>query len=112
MTMREPVRAVLESLLSRRQRAITLDELGDAIGAMSITGEEIGALIDALEGEGCSVAAEPGGDGAKALRQVLDVARTMKASGRTPTAADIASATGLPLPRVHHALALARIMSR
>jgi len=128
--MREKVRAVLESLLTGTEGAITLDALGDAIGAMSITQDEIDALMRALEEAGREIASEPGRGlgreggaaaepgaptwslGEETLKQVLDAARAMRASGRTPSPLDLARATGLPIGRVRNALALARVIAR
>jgi hypothetical protein len=120
--MRKKVRAILESLLARTERTITLDELGDAIGQMPITQDEIDALMRALEEAGREITSEDGATaergastwshGEETLKRVLDAARVMKASGRTPSPLDLARATGLPIGRVKNALALARVIGR
>jgi hypothetical protein len=113
--MRTAVRAVLESLLAgtRQGDEITLDALGDAIGAMAITQDEIDALMHALEAEGRVITSENGGDGEETLKRVLDAAREiMKSGARAPTPMDIAKSTGLPIGRVRNALALARVIAR
>jgi hypothetical protein len=114
MTMRAEVRAVLEALLARTEAGaeITLDALGDAIGAMSITQDEIDVLMRALEEKGRTVGSERGGHGEETLKRVLDLAREMKASGKTPTVTAIAEGTGLSIGRVRNALALARVIAR
>jgi len=96
----------------RTERAISLDALGDAIGAMQITQDEIDALMRGLEDAGREITAEQGGLGEETLKQVLDAARAMRASGRTPSPLDLARATGLPIGRVRNALALARVIAR
>jgi hypothetical protein len=110
--MRDAVRAVLNTLLLRADRTITLDELGDAIGAMIIAQDEIDALMQALEAEGRVIASEPGGHGEETLKQVLDAARAIKADGHSPSVAEITKMTGLPIGRVKNALALARVIAR
>jgi hypothetical protein len=109
--MRDAVRAVLESLLTRTEGEITLDALGDAIGKMHITQDEIDALMRALEAAGREITSEPGGHGEETLRCILDAARAMRATGRTPSPLDLARATGLPIGRVRNALALARVIA-
>jgi hypothetical protein len=113
--MRAEVRLVLKSLLARTKRGgeITLDDLGDAIGTMAITPEEIDALMTALEARGRTIGSEPGGFGEETLKRILDAARVIRdRAGRAPSAADLAKSTGLPIARVRNALALARVIAK
>jgi hypothetical protein len=112
--MRRAIRDVLDDLLARSAPGgeITLDAIGDALGTVAASHDEIDGLIAGLEAEGRVVGSKPGGDGEATLREVLAAARTIKDEGGQPTPRGIADRTGLPLDRVRHALALARVMTR
>src|SRR4051794_19715127 len=113
--MRPPLQAALDALLARNaaKRHVTLDEIGDALGTMAVTTDEIDAFMTELENAGFSLDSPPGPKGEETLRTVLEVARALRAeTGRNPSALEISARAGIPLEHVQHALALARVMSR
>jgi hypothetical protein len=114
-SVRAEVLAIVDALLeaSEPTKEITLDAIGDAIGAKAITPDEIDALITALEAAGRVIVGPKGGDGEDHLRAVLGAARALTPElGRRPTTAEIAERSGLTLLEVRHALALAKVMQR
>jgi hypothetical protein len=91
---------------------VTLDEVGEAIGAAAVTMPEIEAIFDALEAAGYPVAAEPKNPPA-ALAKVLSTVRSFSAiSGRRPSIPEIAQHSGLSLSEVRFALLYARVLVR
>ncbi|MBX3229557.1 MAG: hypothetical protein KIT84_04415 [Labilithrix sp.] len=115
MTLRSELVAVVDGLLADTKpgAAIELDALGDAIGARSVSADEIDAMLRLIEARGHRVETRPGGGGEAALKEVLAAARVLRAElGRAPRASEIAARAGLAEIDVRHALALARIMQR
>ncbi len=109
------LRAELAAIVGRLAASgeVTLDALGEAIGAMLISSEEIDLMISTLEARGVRVVGPEGGGGEAHLRVVVTTARALVAElGRRPTSAEIAARSGLALDDVRHALALARVMQR
>lgn len=93
--------------------AITLDAIGEAIGARAIGQDEIDAMLAAIERRGRRVATAEGGRGEADLKIVVATARVLRAElGRPPRPDEIAERAGLSREQVQHALALARIMQR
>ena len=114
-TFRPPLRQVLDALLrgSEDRRALTLDEVGDALGVMAVTAQEIDVLLAELEAAGRKIEAPDGAHGESRLRVVLTAARELRAElGRTPRAEEIAVRASMPIEAVRHALALAKVMQR
>lgn len=112
--MRPELRRIFEQLRDTAVTtgAVSLDAIGDAIGATQISMDEIDALIAALEDAGFTVVGPEGGGGALRLQRVVEAARELRAAGERPTLSAIAARTGLSEEQVRHALALARVMQR
>jgi Sigma-70 region 3 len=113
--MRGEVARVLAVLLasSESSKDVSLDQIGDAIGTIAITAEEIERLIDALEAKGRRVSGPSGGGGESRLKVVIATARALTAElGRKPSPAEIASRTELTETDVRYALALAKVIAR
>lgn len=117
MTLRTELAAIVERLANAATLAVStevaLDALGEAIGARSVSSEEIDAMIGALEARGLQVTGPQGGDGEERLRTVVATARSLQIElGRRPTTSEIADRSGLTAVAVRHALSLARVMQR
>ena len=92
---------------------ISIDRIGDALGAMSVGTPEIEWVFAALEAAGRKIGSDEGGRGEANLRVVLIAARTLRQrNGKVPTGREIAEETGLPETDVAYALALAKVMQR
>jgi len=112
VTLRPELAQVLDDLLRRPERSLSLDSIGDAIGALFVTPDEIGAILDALEGAGRSIAVEQS-SARQSLAGVLGAARELSRElGRKPTALEIAERSGLSLDAVRTALLFARVLQR
>jgi hypothetical protein len=113
--LRPELQHVVDGLieLSAARREVTLDEIGDALGILPASHDEIDTMLAVLEAAGRKVVGPEGGGGEATLRRVLDEARAIRlATGRSPGAPELAARLGLPLERVRHALALARVIAR
>src|SRR5947209_18775311 len=111
MALRKDLREIVDALLAKTPRgaAITIDALGEAIGTRVASGDDVDAMMRALEDEGRTIAAPEGQHGVKRLRAVLDAARALRAElGRTPTRDEIAARAGVDADAVSHALELAK----
>ncbi len=98
---------------SEDSASVSLDAIGDALGTLAVSTDEIDGLITALEGAGRTVDSRRGGDGEESLRIVLAAARVLRAElGRSPTTQEVAARTQLPMERVEHALHLANVIAR
>ncbi len=110
------IEEVVELLLSQSEAGgrVTLDAIGDALGARAVTTEEIDAVVVRLEKAGRIVGEEAQeGAGVARLRKVVETARTLRSElGRTATPEEIAARAGLDLGAVRHALELAKVMQR
>ena len=92
---------------------VTLDQLGDAIGAMAVSYVDVDAVISALEAAGRIVEAGAKPRGEEHLQLIIRGIRELSSQlGRRPTQPEIAERTGLTQAEVSHALQLARIMQR
>jgi hypothetical protein len=92
---------------------VTLDAIGEAIGVIAVSTDDVDALMAALEGAGRVIRGPEGARGVGNLQRVLRAARDLAVSlGRRPTLAEIAAHTGLSGDDVKHALALGRVMGR
>jgi uncharacterized protein YidB (DUF937 family) len=98
---------------SASSMSVSLDELGEAIGVVPVSAEEVDALMAVLEKAGRRVVGPEGARGEAKLRLVIPAARALSATlGRRPTLAEIAAKTGIDEDEVRQALALARVMGR
>ncbi len=116
-TLAEPLRAIVDALLSAAARdsraVVSLDELASAIGTRAVSQDEIDAMIEVLEAAGQKVESTATGKASDHLRAVLSAARALAPElGRRATTAEIAARAGLTLEDVRHALALAKVMQR
>jgi hypothetical protein len=113
MPLRPALADVVTKLLAREPREVTLDAIGEALGTLAVSTEEIDAILTEIEAAGRTIAGPEGGRGAETLRAVLPAARALAASlGRKPSIDEIAARVGLPAERVRHAIALGRVMGR
>lgn len=115
--MRAELQEIVERLLRESEAAgsdqISLDQIGDAIGARAVSTADVDAVIEALEGKGRVVAAGDKPRGEEHLHVVIRSIRELSAQlGRRPTQLEIAEHAGLTQADVSHALSLARIMQR
>lgn len=113
--LRSELQQVIEQLLreSEASRQVTLDQIGDAIGARAVSYVDVDAVIDALESAGRVVEAGAKPRGEEHLQVIVRSIRELSLQlGRRPTQLEIAERTGLTQADVSHALQLARIMQR
>lgn len=113
--LRPELARVVDAICAGRDTAVPvpLDDVGEALGALAVTPDEIGLVLDAVESRGYAVEAPEGGGLELQLRGVVAAAATLKASlGRRPTLAEVADRAGLDERAVRHALALLRVMQR
>jgi hypothetical protein len=109
--MRPAVAVVFQSLLARDQSALSLDTIGDAIGAIAITPDEIEELFGALEAAGRQVERTTP-NVREHLGVVLREARRLRQLKAAPTVESIAAATGLNESAVRAALLYASVLGR
>ncbi|MGC4069151.1 MAG: hypothetical protein QM784_31790 [Polyangiaceae bacterium] len=110
--MRAELQAIFERLNAKGPRNISLDEIGDVIGAALISQAEIEMLFDALETAGSHVGG-PSPSLKEHLMSVLREARRLQqATASAPRVEDIAMATGLSAGEVRAALLYASVLSR
>ncbi len=92
---------------------VSLDAMGEAIGLVPVSTDDVDTLMTALEKAGRRVVGPEGARGVGNLRRVIPAARTLAATlGRKPTLAEIAAEAGIGEDDVRHALALGRVMGR
>ncbi len=112
MSLRAPLQQVVDELLRRPERALSLDVIADAIGAMVITSDEIGLILDELEASGRAIAEGPIA-ARESLTKVLHSARRLKnVLGRSPNSSEIAADSGLSVEAVRLALLFAQMLQR
>jgi hypothetical protein len=102
----------VERLLAESSSAplVTLDAIGDAIGATPVTYDQIERIVERLENAGRTVG-QPPLDLTADLRRVLLTARDLRQRlGRAPRIAELATEAELPLVAVIAALRFARTM--
>jgi hypothetical protein len=115
MSLPPKLAPVLARLLadSESSRRVTLDEVGEAVGVVAVSTDDVDALLAALEAAGRETVGPEGARGVENLRRVLPAARGLAASlGRPPTLGELVRQTGLSEDEVRHALALGRVMGR
>lgn len=94
-------------------RDIPLDAVGDEAARFGLANDEVEPVFAQLEARGVQISAPQGGRGETNLQLVLTAARGLReAYGRTPSAAELAAATGLGADDVRQALALAKVLQR
>ena len=115
MALRRELRAIADGLLASSvdSRDVTLDAIGQAIGARAITPVEIDELIGTLEAAGRSITGPQGGAGEDRLKATVAAVRVLRPElGRAPTPAEIAVKAGLSEDEVRHGLTLLKVMQR
>lgn len=106
------VERTVAALLATHDGPVSIDAIGEALGAAAVTQAEIEAIFVGLEAAGRAVVAPEGAHGVAHLRVVLPAARALRARGATATVEALAAETGLPAGDVRSALLLAKVMSR
>ena len=113
-TSRVELDLALSRLLTQSERSllVTLDEVGEALGTLSVSTDEIDALLSALEAAGRSVVGPTGEGAERLLARVVRGARELRAGGERPTLARVAEQAGITREQALAALALLRVMQR
>ena len=94
-------------------RQVSLDQVGEAIGARAVSTDEIDALFSALEAKQRRIVGPEGGGGEGRLKRVVEAARALRAElARKPSESEVAERAQLTVVQVQHALALLRVMQR
>lgn len=115
MELRVELQNVVTKLLveSERTTDVALDHIGDALGTLSVSTDEIDGIFKELENAGRRVVAPPGGGGEARLKRVIDAARALKQESTTrPTLRAVCERAELTRDDVLNALFLLRIMQR
>jgi hypothetical protein len=111
--MRPELEAVLRDLLARGAGAVSLDDIGDAIGTIGVGVEDVEELFAALERHGRVIAEPDSSSLAATLAVVLAAARDLRRErGTVPSPPEIAARAGLPLAAVRRALLFASVVQR
>ena len=109
--MRPLVKAIVDALLRREEQVISLDVIGEAIGAEAVAPNEIEEVFDSLETAGRRIERMTP-NVRQQLGLVLREARRLKQRDRAPTVESIAAATGLTEGAVRAALLYASVLGR
>jgi len=110
--MRPIVEGMITQLLAQGKREISLDEVGDTIGAEAVSQAEIELILQRLEDAGCAVGSLTP-NLREHLHRVLRAGRALRApDGAVPSVASVAEATGLPAGAVRAALLYGQVLSR
>jgi hypothetical protein len=113
--LRPELTPILTTLLaaSAASLKVDLDAIGAALGTLSVSTDDIDALLSALERRGREVVAPTGGGAEQHLRQVVAAARRLKSAfACRPTLAEVAEEAKLSSEETLVALALLRVMQR
>jgi len=111
--LQEVVERLLHESAATGTDQISLDQIGDAIGARAVSTSDVDSVIEALEQAGRVVAAGDQPRGEEHLHLVIRSIRELSAKlGRRPSQLEIAQHAGLSQTDVSHALQLTRIMQR
>ena len=102
----------VELLRERHGDDVTLDAVGEIVGAQLVGVQHIEALLDALEGEGLVVREAFETSLGGLLERVLIAARSLRVEGRSIAPADVASRSGLSVREVRVALLYAHVLER
>jgi hypothetical protein len=114
-SLRSQLIEVLSALLAASEATgrVELDAIGAALGATSVSTDDIDALLSELEAHGREIAAPSGGGAERHLGSVVAAARTLKVTlVRKPTLAEVAAQAELSVEQVLLALSLLRVMQR
>jgi hypothetical protein len=110
--MRPFVTAIVDTLLNREERVLSLDAIGEAIGGAPITTDEIEHVFHALEAAGRQVERVTPRV-REHLAVVLREARRLRQQQKSaPSIESIAAATGLNEGAVRAALLYASVLGR
>lgn len=111
--LRPELLLVGRALLAVDASELSLDHVGDAIGTLRVTPDELDALFDWLEAQGRSIGDPVGQPAAALLGEVLAVARSLRTElDRAPHPREIAERSSLSIAAVQRALWFARVLSR
>jgi hypothetical protein len=113
--IRPELQAIIDVLLlaTEESHEVSLDTLGEAIGARAVSYVEIDEMLAVLESAGRRVVGATDLRGEEQLRTVVATAKVLSGElGRRPTINEIAERAGLSVAQVKHALLLTRIMQR
>ncbi|HEX6245919.1 MAG TPA: hypothetical protein VFZ61_33570 [Polyangiales bacterium] len=113
--LRPELDRILAQLLAQSadQGRVELDTIGEALGVLSVSTDEIDALIGALEAQGREVVAPSGGGVEQHLGSVVQAVRALSLTlARKPTLDEVAAQAGIGVDQVRMALALLRVMQR
>jgi len=102
----------VELLRLAHPEGITLDAVGEVVGAQLVGVEHIEALLDALEARGLIVREPLEADLAGLLARVLTAARALRAEGRPLAPAELALRAGVSEREVRVALLYAHVLQR
>jgi len=111
-SLAEWVRRHVELLREGHGQAITLDAVGEVVGAQAVGVEHIEALLDALEADGLVVRETFETNLGGLLERVLLAARTLRSEGRSIAPAEVATRSGLSVREVRVALLYAHVLER
>jgi hypothetical protein len=110
--MRPELAAIVSTLLAREEDHLTLDTIGEAIGAAKVSVEDIDHILQELEARG-RLAEEGVRSASDELAITLASARRLRATlKRAPTPEEIAGEANISVSRVRGALLFARILQR
>jgi hypothetical protein len=113
MWLRPELAAIIDRLATNATGPIELDALADELGAMPVSSEEIGLMIDELGRRGFVVGDPEAPPASAILGRVIGTARDLRQElGRTPSPREIADRSGLSLARVRLGLFFARMLAR
>jgi DNA-binding transcriptional ArsR family regulator len=113
--LRTELEQIVELLLRESEASgrVSLDQIGDAVGARAVSYVDVDAVMSALEAAGRTVEAGAKPRGEEHLQLIIRSIRELSAQlSRRPTHQEIAERTGLSQAEVSHALQLVRIMQR
>jgi Sigma-70 region 3 len=112
-SLRPELMLVAQALLALEADVLSLNHVGDAIGTLRVTPDEIDALFGWLEAQGRPIGDPVGKGAAELLGEVLAAARTLRGElGRAPQPQEIAERTALAPEAIQRALWFARILQR
>jgi hypothetical protein len=111
--LRPELARLVQALLRRDERALSLNVVAETIGDAEVSYEDIDAIFRALEAAGRSIGDAEHPPASALLRQVLATARELSRElDRSPAPQDIAHRSGLSVEEVRLALLFARTLSR